>query len=142
MINKACIDEGENLFVYKQYTLEEIASKLNISSKTVSRWKTKYNWSKKRADFLKSKQCFHEELYELARKLMKDISSDIDSGEKIDPGRMYSFCRILPMFLKVKDYEDVASKAEKKETPKGLSAELIAQIEKDVLGINTNDEQD
>ena len=140
MINKACIDEAENLFVYKQNTLEEIASKLGISSKSVSRWKARYSWDKKRADFLKSKQCFHEELYELARKLMKDIESDIDAGEKIDPGRMYSLCRILPMFLKVKDYEEVTSKAHKKETPKGLTPDMIAQIEEDVLGIKRQEQ--
>lgn len=142
MNNKEIVNEAENLYVYKLNTMEEIGAKLGISPKTASRWNIKYGWSKKRADFLKSKQCFHEELYELARKLMKDIVSDIDSGEKIDTGRMYSFCKILPMFLKVKDYEDVAGKSQKKETPKGLSAEIIAQIEKEVLGIETDDEQD
>ena len=66
---------------------------------------------------------------------MKDISSDIDSGERIDPGRMYSFCRILPMFLKVKDYEDVVSKKPEKEEQKGLSHDVIAKIEEEILGI-------
>ena len=39
---------------------------------------------------------------------------------------MYSFCKILPMFLKVKDYEDVAGKSKKKETPEFGSTELIS----------------
>ena len=137
MNNKEIVNTAENLYVYKLNTMEEIGAKLGISPKTASRWNVKYGWSKKRADFLKSKQCFHEELYELARKLMKDIVSDIDSGEKIDTGRMYSFCKILPMFLKVKDYEDVAGKSKKKETPKGLTPDIIAQIEADILGIKT-----
>ena len=137
MNKKEFVCEAENLYVYKLNTLDEIGVKLNISPKTLSRWNMEYEWNKKRADFLKSKQCFHEELYELARKLMKDIESDIDAGEKIDPGRMYSLCRLLPMFLKVKDYEEVTSKTHKKETPRGLTPDIIAQIEADILGIKT-----
>ena len=145
--NKEIVNAAENLYVYKLNTMEEIGAKLGISPKTASRWNVKYGWSKKRADFLKSKQCFHEELYELARKLMKDIVSDIDSGEKIDTGRMYSFCKILPMFLKVKDYEDVIARKNEPQKPKGLTADIIAQIEEEVLGIqrlpepNLNDDK-
>ena len=52
---------------------------------------------------------------------MKDISADIDSGEKIDPGRMYAFCRIIPMFTKVKDYEDGVAKKDRPEKSRGLT---------------------
>ena len=101
------------------------------------------DWDKKRKDFLKSKQSFHEELYEFARKLMKDISCDMDNGEKIDPGRMYAFCRIIPMFTKVKDYEDVVAKKDEPNKPKGLTPELISQIEEEILGIkHSNAEQE
>ena len=112
MNKKEFVCEAENLYVYKLNTLDEIGLKLNLSPKTLSRWNNEYGWSKKRADYLKSKQCF-------------------------DTGRMYSFCKILPMFLKVKDYEDAAGKSKKKETPKGLTPDIIAQIEADILGIKT-----
>lgn len=131
-------NEAERLYVIDCNTVDEIASKLNISTKTVCRWKDKFDWSKKKLNYSRSKQCFHEELYEFARKLMKDISADIDAGEKIDPGRMYAFCRVIPMFVKVKDYEDVVSKKEKKNTPRGLTPELVARIEEEVLGITPN----
>lgn len=132
-------NEAERLYVYDYNSVDEISAKIKVSQKTVCRWKEKFNWELKRKSFLKSKQSFHEELYEFARKLMKDISADIDSGEKVDPGRMYAFCRILPMFVKVKDYEDVIAKKEKKDAPKGLTPELIAHIEEEVLGITHND---
>ncbi|MCD7780892.1 MAG: phage terminase small subunit-related protein [Candidatus Gastranaerophilales bacterium] len=135
-------NEAERLYVYDCNTVDEIAEKINISSKTVCRWKDKYNWDSKKKSYLRTRQCFHEELYEFARKLMKDISSDMDSGEKIDPGRMYAFCRIIPMFTKVKDYEDIVAKKEKKETQKGLTPELIAQIEEEVLGITQNNDNE
>ena len=43
------------------------------------------------------------------------------------------------MFTKVKNYEDITTKKDKKDTPKGLTPELIAQIEEEVLGISHND---
>ncbi len=132
-------NEAERLYVISCNTADEIASKLNISTKTVCRWKEKFDWERKKLSYTRSKQCFHEELYEFARKLMKDITADMDAGEKVDPGRMYAFCKVIPMFTKVKDYEDIVSKKEKKETPRGLTPELIARIEEEVLGITPND---
>ena len=45
------------------------------------------------------------------------------------------------MIGKVKDYEDVVAK-KKEDTPKGLTPELIAQIEEEVLGIKHNDNEE
>ena len=129
------LSEAERLYVFDLNTVEEIAEKLHLSEKTVSRWKLKYDWEYKKKKYLKSKQCFHEELYEFARKIMKDISADMESGDKVDSGRFYAFCRILPMFVKVKDYEDVVARKNEPQKPKGLTADIIAQIEEEVLGI-------
>lgn len=133
------LNEAERLYVYNYNSIDEIAMKLNLSTKTISRWKEKHNWEMKKKSYLKSKQCFHEELYEFARKLMKDITSDMEAGEKIDPGRMYAFCRVIPMFTKVKDYEDGVVKKEKPVIPKGLSADTVRKIEEEVLGIIQDD---
>lgn len=132
---KQYLEEAERLYVIEQMSLEEIAKRLKLNRKTVMQWKDLGDWGNKRKTYLRSKQCFHEEMYEFARKLMKDISSDIDAGEKVDVGRMYAFCRILPMFTKVKDYEDIVAKKNKAEAPKGLTPEMIAQIQEDILGI-------
>lgn len=133
-------NEAERLYVISCNTVDEIASKLNISTKTVCRWKDKFDWEQKKLSYTRSKQCFHEELYEFARKLMDGISADLEAGEKVDPGRMYAFCRVIPMFAKVKDYEDVVSKKDKKPTtPRGLTPDVVAQIEEEVLGIIPND---
>lgn len=148
MSNKAFLmSEAERLYVYEFNTIEEVASKLRLSTKTISRWKLKEDWEYKQKAFLKSKQSFHEELYELARNLIKGIKEDMAMGEKIDPGRMYAFCKIIPLFAKVKDYEDLIKKPTK-DKPKGLTPDIIAQIEQDVLGIpqqieteNDEDEQ-
>ena len=140
MTNKQyLIGEAENLFVYKLKTVETIANELNLSRKTVMNWKEKGDWDNKRKLYIKSKIAFHEELFEFARKIMKDITEDMEKGNKIDAGRMYAFCKLVPMFSKVKDYEDIVAKKEEKATPRGLTPELIAQIEEEVLGITHND---
>lgn len=133
------LPEAERLFIHEYMPATVIARKLNLNRKTINIWRAEHEWDKKRASFLKSKMNFHEELYEFARKLMDGISADLEAGEKVDPGRMYAFCKVIPMFAKVKDYEDIVSKKEKKETPRGLTPELIAQIEEEVLGITPND---
>lgn len=138
---KYLVNEAERLFTYEFRTVDDIASRLNINRKTVMKWKDDGDWEKKRKDFLKSKQSFHEELYEFARKLMKDISIDMDNGEKVDPGRMYAFCRLIPMFTKVKDYEENMSKKDETKQPKGLTPELIQKIEEEVLGITYNEKE-
>ncbi len=136
---KYLFNEAERIFIYEYSTVDEVADKLNLNRKTIMAWKDEGDWDKKRKDYLKSKQSFHEELYEFARKLMKDIASDMDLGEKVDPGRMYAFCKIIPMFAKVKDYEDIVTKKDKKEQPRGLTPELVSRIEEEVLGIPPND---
>ena len=127
--------EAERLYIYNYMAVDSIANKLNVNRKTILAWKEDGDWTNRRKEYLKSKQSFHEELYEFARKLMQGISEDMAAGEKIDPGRMYAFCRVLPMFTKVMDYEDATAKKVQKEKPKGLTADIIAQIEEEVLGI-------
>ena len=136
---KHLFSEAERLFIYEHLTAEDISNRLNLNRKTVNNWKEEGDWAQKRRAFLKSKQSFHEELYEFARKLLQGIHKDMDAGQKIDPGRMFAFCRIVPMFTKVKNYEDDVTKKEVKAEPKGLTPELIARIEEEVLGITHND---
>lgn len=127
--------EAERMYVVNQMTIEEVASRSNSNERTIRRWKEEGDWDTKRSQYLLSKQMFHEELYEFARKLMKDIRDDLDNGEKVDTGRMYAFTRMLPMILKVKEYEDISAKKENAEEKKGLTQDIVAIIEQEVLGL-------
>ena len=104
------LNEAERLYIYELNSIEEIARKVNISTKTVSRWKEQFDWDHKKRMFLKS-------------------------------SRMYAFCKIIPMFTKVKDYEDVMNKKDE-DRPKGLTPDLVRQIEQEVLGIVPNDDNE
>jgi len=123
------------MYVVNQMTLEEIASRINSNERTVRKWKTEGDWDTKKSQYLISKQMFHEELYEFARKLMSGIREDLENDKKVDTGRMYAFTRMLPMILKVKEYEDISLKKEKSEDKKGLTQDIVAIIEQEVLGL-------
>ena len=139
------INDAEHLYVYKLKNIDTIARELNLNRKTVMNWKEQFDWDTRRRQYTQSKTAFHEELYEFARKIMKDITIDMESGEKVDPGRFYAFCRLLPMFGKVKSYEDVIAMSKAKPVKKGLTADVIANIEQEILGIppetETEDEE-
>lgn len=122
------------------FSVTGIAQRLNVSRGTVIKWKEQNDWANKKREFLKSKQCFHEEMYEFARKLMRGIQEDLENGEKPDQARMFTFCKLIPMFTRVKNYEDLIGEHKEKQTPKGLTPELIAQIEEEVLGITPDND--
>lgn len=127
-------EDAERLYVCENLKLYAIAAKLSLSEKTVRNWKKENGWDEKRKKYLQSKQDFHQELYEFSRELMHSIREDIKKGEKVEPGRMFAFTRLLPLITKVKDYEDVVYK-NKKDTPQGLSEEVIDRIQEEILGI-------
>lgn len=127
--------EAERLYVIEQMTLAEIASRLRLAEKTVRNWKDEGDWETKRLQHLKSKQAFHEELYEFARKLMEGIKEDLENKVKVDAGRMYAFTRLLPLITKVKDYEDVVTAKEKEKAPKATLQDDVLKIIQESLGI-------
>ena len=129
------LTEAERLFIYEYLPAEAVARRLNLNRKTVNNWRSEYDWDKKRTSFLKSKTSFHEELFEFARKIMREISADIDAGEKIDAARLNALCRFVPLFGTSKKYEDTIAQKEKTDIKRGLTPDIIAQIEEEVLGI-------
>jgi len=130
--------DAERMYIIEQMTLEEIAAKTGSNERTIRRWKEEGDWDSKKDRFLDSKQLFHEELYEFARELMSRIREDLASGEKVDTGRMYAFIRMLPSIMKVKEYEDVIDKKQIEEGKRGLSPDVIKEIEEKILGLRRN----
>lgn len=130
-------EQAEQLYVREQNTITEIEAKLPVSEKTVRTWKAEGDWDIKKQQYLQSKQAFHEELYSFSRKLMKSIEEDWGSGKQVDPGRLYTLTRMLPLITKVKSYEDVrlAKEQEAGEKKKGLSEDVIRKIEQEILGL-------
>lgn len=135
-------NEAERIYVYELRSVEETAAKVNVCSRTIIKWKLNGDWDTKRRQFLKSKQAFHEELYDFARKIMHEIKADLENGEKIDTGRMYAFTKMLPLITKIKEYEDVALLMKNKpQENKGLTKDIIKTIEEEILGMKSNESE-
>ena len=135
-------ESASNLYIEKFMTLETIAKQLNVSERTLQRWKTEGNWNEKRSEYLKSNTTFHEDLYSFGKRLLDSIMSDMSNGKKVEPSRLYTVTKIINMLKNVKTYEDSAvTKKCEMETSKsvGLSPDVIREIEEKILGITYND---
>lgn len=135
-------ETAANLYIEKFMTLETIAKQLNVSERTLRRWKAEGNWDEKRSEYLKSNTTFQEDLYSFGKKLLASIMSDMSNGKKVEPSRLYTVTKIMNMLKNVKTYEDKVT-AENYETEKpksgGLSADIVREIEEKILGITYND---
>lgn len=130
---------AERMYVIEQMTINELASQLQVHEKSIRNWKEEFGWDKKRAQFLSSKAMFHEELYNFARKLMSSIEYDIANNNKVDPGRMFTFSKILPLITKIKEYEDGVAKQDS-DKPKEITPDFIKEINEQFLGIKYDKE--
>ena len=135
------LENAQRLYVIEQMTIDEVARKVDVNERTIRRWKTEHNWDLRKEQYIKTKQMFHEELYNFARKLMVSIEYDMDNNEKVDPGRMFAFTKMLPLITKIKEYEDDVSKRGTEDTgSKELSPEFMKAINEAFLGIKSDEQ--
>lgn len=125
--------DAERLYVNEQMTPDAIAGRLGTCEKTIRLWCDEGGWKEKREAYLRSRQDFHEELYDFARLLMKSMKEDMAAGKKLDAGRLYTLLKIIPNIAKVKDYEAAAAKLEK-ETGKDVGKDIASIIEEQLMG--------
>lgn len=134
-----------NLYIEKFMTLENIAKNLNVSERTLRRWKAEGKWEEKRLKQIQEKTTFHEDLYEFGKFLLESIKTDMQNGKKIEPSRMYTITKIMNMLKNVKTYEDeVAEGKSMQENTKseGLSLDVIREIEEKILGITYDESEE
>ena len=131
-------ETAEKFYIEKFMTLENIAKQLNVSERTLRRWKSADNWGNKRLEYIKSKTTFHEDLYNFGRTLLEAIRTDISNGKRVEPSRLHTVTKIMTLLKNVKTYEDKV--LNDKHTPKKvnhreISPETIREIEEKILGI-------
>ena len=119
------------LYSIENLSAEEIAVRLGISRRTDFNWMKKYNWAKKRINMEEIKNNFGRDTEELALKMMKKISSDIDAGRKLSQEELYSVMNILehlPALKKSMKLPTLINSAR----PKTLTPDMVAKIQKDI----------
>ena len=96
------------------------------------------DWETKRAGYLRAKTTLHSDLYNFTRSLINSIEKDMENNSKVEPARYYAVTKMLKLIGPVKSYEDeVISEKQKlqEEKPKGLTSDIIREIEEQILGI-------
>lgn len=139
MMNDKLKEQAKILFIKGHMTQEELARKLNISERTIRRWKQAGGWKQLRDDFRQNNISFHQELYLFAKKLILSIRKDIEKGIKIDTGRLFAISKLLPLIKLVKEYEDSVAKSKAANAVKNvnISSKTIKQIQGEILGLDT-----
>ena len=126
------------LYAEKFMSLEDIAKQLHLNEKTLRRWKKADNWETKKLEYLREKTTLHADMYNFARSLINSIEKDMGSNEKVEPAKFYTVSKMLKMMNVAKSYEDKISKENLKlgeDKPKGLTQDIIREIEEKILGI-------
>ena len=130
-------NKAYELYSIENLSAEEIAAKLGTSRRTVFNWMKKYNWVKKRINIEEIKNNFGRDTEELALKMMKEISSDIDAGRKLSQEELYSVMNILehlPALKKSMKLPTLINPAK----PKTLTPDMVAKMQRDILGLDFN----
>ena len=128
------LTQAERMYIYDKKSLAEIGMELGLSRRILFYWKKEYKWDEKRFDAEYNKNRFSEELLEFVRKMMNKISTDIDNNQKTPPPEIYSLINILKNIPLVKQYTD-SLQPEQKQEKKGLSPDIVRQIEREILGM-------
>lgn len=126
------------LYAEKFVTLKDIAKQLHLNEKTLRRWKKADNWEIKKLEYLREKTTLHADMYNFARSLINSIEKDMDNNQKVEPARFYTVSKMLKMMNVTKNYEDKAASENQnlqEEKPKGLTSDVIREIEEKILGI-------
>ena len=123
--------QAEQMYL-KGLSVSEISLQLGIAKRTLFYWKKKYDWDKKRQEFMYDKTQFKEDLQKFAQKLMARIANSKQREIPISQAEYYSLMNILKLFPELKELETQNKTSQVK---KELSSDFIRQIEREILGI-------
>lgn len=126
--------EAEMMFIQEKMTIDEIATKLEFSRRTLFYWKNKFQWDEKRSKLYNNNLGFSEELREFIRKLMAKITQDMDNKSPTAQAEIYSLLNLLKTMPELKNYEKSLAEAKKVKTHKTFTPNLIEKIQRDILG--------
>ena len=125
---------AETLFLQDNLSVDEICKNLNVSRRTLFYWRTKYEWDRKKAEKLATKDKFSKELQSFAEKLMAKITTDMQNKKPVNQSEFYTLTNLLKYLPDVAKFE----LKQQSQTPKPtgqLSEDFIKQIEKEFFGI-------
>ena len=94
-------------YVESQMPVSGIAKRLNLTEKTIHKWKKDGNWDNERAQFLRAKYSCYGSLYELANLLAtKALRQWQTEGTLLDVSTMNFLSKIMDKLPKLKSFEN------------------------------------
>jgi|GEM_PF-7051548 len=125
----AVIEAAECLYVYRQKTYDEISRITGVSVPQIQRWSDKYEWRKKRMQYVSAQTGFRRDLYLLRLQMLQGAL------ETRDPQMVHAMAnlqRIIESVEKGKALDELPAEPEKN---LGLSEETLAKIKEEIYGI-------
>lgn len=125
---------AETLFLQDNLSVNEICKHLNVSRRTLFYWREKYEWDRKKAEKLATKDKFSKELQSFAEKLMEKLTTDMQNKKPVNQSEYYTLTNLLKY---MPDLVKLGLK-EQPQTPKPsgqLSEDFVKQIEKEFFGL-------
>ena len=132
---EANFELAENLYVYEHMTIDAIAQRLPVSERTLRYWKAEGNWDIKRYEYIRKRKAFHEELFDLAKKMSQSIKEEIKETGHANPSACLNLKRLIDLLDKVKHYEN-SIETENNSTENTMTTEELIELMKNgVLGL-------
>jgi len=123
------VETGENLYIYKQKTYEEISKITGVPVVTIQRWSEKYEWRNKKLEQVKQRVGYRRDLYMLRDAMLKKA---MDSTDPQAIHALANLQRVIDAEEKMKPMEELPADIEK---ATGLSEETLSRIKEEIYGI-------
>jgi len=123
------VETGENLYVFRQKTYEEISRITGVPAVTVQRWSVQYEWRKKKIEQIKRRVDYRRNLYDLRDKM---LSAALETTDPQVVHAVANIQKVIDAEEKMKPLEDLPADIEKATK---LSDETLAKIKEEVYGI-------
>jgi len=123
------VETGENLYIYKQKTYEEISKITGVPVVTIQRWSEKYEWRNKKLEQVKQRVGYRRDLYMLRDAMLKKA---MDSTDPQAIHALANLQRVIDAEEKMKPMEELPADIEK---AMGLSEETLSRIKEEIYGI-------
>ena len=115
--------ETEELFVQERLSVEEIAQRIPVSSRTIGDWRRENDWDGKRERFAAQETSTTEKLYKLIQALTDKAIQSAENNEEPSQSQLYFIGKMAPLLLKLKKFEeDVQKPAEE-----GVTEDTLAE---------------
>ena len=114
--------EAEKMYVEEELPLKEISNQLPVSPHTLTNWKKKFNWTKKRKERRRSIQALPARLLKLAEVLITKIENDLENGVEIPPAKFYAMTKLLDSLPKAEKAEKTKDEQKKDKQGKPLTS--------------------